>query len=119
MRAATAQILLIYLLFLGVLYLVAYLAPPLFTRGTNRLAHDLLTYLRYVQGPLSQIGIKLPSGGGHGFDLTNLFASESRPVAEVAGQAVGLVVTVEQILAAASTASSRSRFGVTGRVSRL
>ncbi len=94
-------IVLIYLFVLGVLYGVVSLALPLFTSETQTLLNDLPGYLHSVAGPLSKFGIKLPAGGVKNINLQSLlsnFSSGGHQVGAVAGQAVGLVFTVGQLL---------------------
>lgn len=92
---------LVYLFVLGVLYFVVSLALPLFTSETQTLLGDLPRYLHSLAGPLSKMGIKLPSGGIKSINLPSLlsgFSGGSHQVGAVAGQAVGLVFTVGQFL---------------------
>ena len=94
-------IVLVYLFVLGVLYGVVSLALPLFTSETQTLLNDLPGYLHSLAGPLSKVGIKLPSGGAKSINIQSLlsgFSSGGQKVGAVAGQAVGLVFTVGQFL---------------------
>lgn len=96
-------ILLIYLLFLGILFFVVYLALPLFVTETQRLLKTLPADLHRLLSPLSRYGIKLPSGGSQSLNIVSMLTNTSggsHQATAIAGQAVGLVFSVGAFLVA-------------------
>ena len=97
-------ILLVYLLFLGVLFLVGLLAFPLFVSETQKLVTQLPADLHRLLGPLRRYGINLPSGSFNSLNvvgfLTGSSGGASHQASAIAGQAVGIVFSVGAFLVA-------------------
>jgi predicted PurR-regulated permease PerM len=92
------SILLIYILILAVLGFVGSLAFPLFVDETQNLANSIPADLQHIAGPLHKIGITIPTGGGKGFDLKSILNGGQHQVTSVAGQAVGVIFSVGQVI---------------------
>lgn len=90
------SILLIYIVILAILSFVGRLAVPLLVDETQKLAGSLPADLQRISGPLHKVGITIPTGAGKGFSLKSLMGG-GQP-ASVAGQAVGVIFSVGQVL---------------------
>lgn len=96
-------ILLIYLLFLGLLFVVGLLAFPLFVSETQLLLKQLPSDLHRLLGPLQRYGINIPSSSFHSLNILGFLTNSSggsHQATAIAGQAVGLVFSVGAFLVA-------------------
>lgn len=92
-------IIFVYLVILAILAFVIRLAIPLVVDETQALISGLPTYLKRFSGPLRQIGITLPTQPSH-FKISDVIShllsgsGKAASVSDVAGTAVGAVMTV-------------------------